>query len=231
MPVLVIGPEHFIADCHHLASAAAPIHDIRGRIAGIMAIVGPADSGSPHMLALVMAAARAISNQLHADWFLQEANLHLTEVNTVLGAISEGVIAWGESGLIHHANAKVAEILDLNPAAIVGRPLDDALELPLNLARAIRDNREVRDEEVTFRVNGQPITCLASLRRIGEGTMPPAGYIVMLRPIEQVRQLVHQQMGTQATLTLDDLSSQSIRSPDPGRRRRGQEPSGSGHTQ
>lgn len=211
MPILVIGPEHFIADCHHLASAAAPIHDIRGRIAGIMAIVGPTESGSPHMLALVMAAARAISNQLQADWFLGEANLHLTEVNTVLGAISEAVIAWGESGLIHHANAKVAEILDLNPAAIVGRPLDDTLELPLNLARAIQDNREVQDEEVTFRVNGRPITCLASLRPIGEGAMPPAGYIVMLRPIEQVRQLVHQQMGTQATLTLDDLSSQSIR--------------------
>jgi len=211
MPILAIGPEHFIAECHHLSSAAAPIHDVRGRIIGIISIVGPASSGSPHMLALVMAAARAISNQLHADWFLEEANLHLTEVNTVLGAISEAVIAWDESGLIHHANAKVADILHLNPAAIVGRPLADALELPHNLARAVENNQELRDEEVTFRVNDRAITCLVSLRLIGEGTTPPAGYIVMLRPIEQVRQLVHQQMGTQATLTLDDLNSQSVR--------------------
>ena len=31
-------------------------------------------------------AARAISNQLQANWYLQETNRHLGEVNTVLGA-------------------------------------------------------------------------------------------------------------------------------------------------
>ena len=123
MPSLVIGAEHFFSHNHHLASTAAPIHDIRGRITGIIAIVGPTKSGSSHALALVMAAARAISNQLHIEWYLAEANLHLTEVNTVLSAISEGVIAWGESGIIHHANAQLAEILNINPAAVVGRPL------------------------------------------------------------------------------------------------------------
>ena len=211
MPILVIGPEHYAEVNHQLTSAAAPIHDVRGRIIGIMALVGPAEGGSPHMLALVMAAARAISNQLHAEWYLEEANLHLTEVNTVLGAISEAVIAWNENGYIHHANAQVADILHLNPAAIVGRPLDEMLELPPSLTKAIQDGREVHDEEATFRVNSQSITCLVSLRPIGEGSSRPAGYIVMLRPIEQVRRLVHQQLGTQATLTLDDLSSQSSR--------------------
>lgn len=211
MPVLVIGPEHYALTCHEYSSAAAPIHDVRGRITGIIAIVGPVDGGSPHMLALVMAAARAISNQLQTDWYLEEANLHLTEVNTVLSAVSEAVIAWSEDGRIHHANDRVADILDLNPAAIVGRPLGETLKLPANLTRAIRDGSEVRDEETTFQVNGRSISCLASLRAIGEGTTRPASYIVMLRPIEQVRRLVHQQMGTQATLTLDDLTSQSTR--------------------
>ncbi len=211
MPILVIGPEHYGAAYHHLASAAAPIHDVRGRIIGIIAIVGPAKTGSSHTLALVMAAARAISNQLQTDWYLEAANLHLTEVNAVLGAISEGVIAWGENGRIHHANAQVGDILQLNPAAIVGRPLQEFLQMPPNLTKAIEDNREMRDEEATFRVDGRSITCLASLRLIGEGAARPAGYIVMLRPIEQVRQLVHQQLGTQATLTLDDLTSQTPR--------------------
>ena len=60
MPILVIGPEHYAEVNHQLTSAAAPIHDVRGRIIGIIALVGPAEGGSPHMLALVMAAARAI---------------------------------------------------------------------------------------------------------------------------------------------------------------------------
>jgi transcriptional activator for dhaKLM operon len=42
-------------------------------------------------------------------------------------------------------------------------------------------------------------------------TSPPVRYIALLRPIEQVRMLIHQQMGTRAMLTLDDLASQSTR--------------------
>ncbi len=100
MPILVVGPEHYAAAYHDLSSVAAPIHDVRGRIVGIIGIIGPSEAGSSHTLALVMAAARAISNQLQTDWYINAANLHLSEVNTVLGAISEGIIAWNEAGKI-----------------------------------------------------------------------------------------------------------------------------------
>ena len=68
MPMLVLGPEHYAVAYHDLATVAAPIHDVRGRIAGIIAIAGPSKAGSSHTLALVMAAARAISNQPQTDW-------------------------------------------------------------------------------------------------------------------------------------------------------------------
>lgn len=209
MPVLVIGSEHYAEAYHDLASVAAPIHDVRGRIVGIIGIIGPSEAGSSHTLALVMAAARAISNQLQTDWYINAANLHLSEVNTVLGAISEGIIAWNGAGKIVHANAQVGTILDLNPASIVGRALVEVLNLPPLLERALQENREIREEEVTFRIRQQSITCLASLRPIGEGLSNNAGQILMLRPMAEVRQLIHQQMGTQATLTLQDLTGQS----------------------
>jgi transcriptional activator for dhaKLM operon len=210
MPVLVIGAEHFYRAYHHQGSAAAPIHDMRGRIIGIIAVVGPADVCSPHTLALVMAAARAIANHLQTDWFLDEANRHLTEVNTILGAISEGIIAWDEAGRIHHANAQAGDILDLNPASIVGRRLASVLELPPVLARAVEYHSEVRNVEATFWIDDRHITCLAGLRPIAGGANQPVGYVAMLRPMAQVRQLVQQQIGARASLTLDDLASQSI---------------------
>lgn len=209
MPMLVLGPEHYAAAYHELASVAAPIHDVRGRIAGIIAVVGPNKAGSSHTLALVMAAARAISNQLQTDWYINAANQHLSEVNTVLGAISEGVIAWNGAGKITHANAQVGTILNLNPASIVGRALIEVLNLPPLLERALRLNQEVKEEEVAFRIGDQSIICFASLRPIGERLSNEAGYILMLRPMAEVRQLVHQQMGTQATLTLQDLTGQT----------------------
>lgn len=221
MPALVIGPEHFYRAYHHLATAAAPVHDVRGRIVGVIAIVSPARLGSPHTLALVMSAARAISNQLHTNWYLDEANLHLSEVNAILSGVSEGIIAWNDQGKILHMNGQAGRILDLTPSSVVGRSLSEMLALPDNLRKAMGARQEVRDDETTFLINGRRISCLASLRPIGRRqpgsatgyTNPglPSGHILLLRPIDQVRRLVHQQIGSRASLTLDDLASQTSR--------------------
>jgi transcriptional activator for dhaKLM operon len=209
MPVQVVGPEHFYSACHHLTSTAAPIHDIRGRITGIIAVLGPTSTSNPHTLSLVMAAARAVDNQLLTDWYLDEANLRLTEVNTVLGAISEGLIAWDASGRITHFNDRAGEIMNLNSASVVGRFLESVLDLPIRLARAVQEHRPLHNIEATISVNNIEINCLVNLQPIGEGSTNPAGFIAMIQPIEQVRQLVQQQIGARATLTIDELTSRS----------------------
>ena len=65
IPILVIGGEHYFSVYHHLATAAAPIHDVRGRIIGLMGVVTGANRATPHILSLWMAPAGAICNQLH----------------------------------------------------------------------------------------------------------------------------------------------------------------------
>jgi sensor histidine kinase regulating citrate/malate metabolism len=70
-----------------------------------------------------MAAARAVGNQLQANWSLEEANQHLSEVNTIVGAITEGVIVWNQQGEIRHVNAQAGEMLQINARAAVGRSI------------------------------------------------------------------------------------------------------------
>jgi transcriptional regulator of acetoin/glycerol metabolism len=211
MPVQVAGPEHFFRSNHHLVTTAAPIHDVRGRIVGILGVVSPLATATPHTLGLVMSAARAISNQLLTDWYLEEANLHLSEVNTILGAIEEGVVAWDKAGRIQHVNAQAGQILGIEPATILGRPLAIFFHFPAIVADAIVTSDSLSNVEVDIHVSGQSSRCLVSLQPIVDGSGESAGHIAMLRPIEQVRQLVHQQMGSRATLTLEDLSVESSR--------------------
>ena len=113
-------PEHYYTAYHHLFTSAAPIHDVRGRIVGAIGIAGPLEAANAHTLALVMSAARAISTQIQADWSLQEANHRLSEVNTIMSTITEGVIAWDINGEIIHVNKQAGKILGLNPAATPG---------------------------------------------------------------------------------------------------------------
>ncbi len=208
MPIQVVGEEHYFQIHHRYVTTAAPIHDVRGRIIGLLGIVGLAKMASSHTLGLVMTAARAIANQLQTDWYVEEANRHLTEVRMILGSIAEGIISWNEAEIVSHVNMPAGQILRVNPASAVGHRVQDVLDLPPILREAVSRQRELRDEEVTFQVGGRGIHCLVSLRPIYEGHSH-IGYIMMLRPIEHVRRLVHQQIGVEATLSLDDIANSS----------------------
>lgn len=204
-PIQIVGEEHYFRVHHPFTSTAAPIHDVRGRIIGILGIVGPAATASSHTLGLVMTAARAIGNQLQTDWYVQEANRLLTEVRTILSAIAEGIVSWNEAGIINHVNTPAGQILQLAPSTVVGRPVDEVLDLPPPVAEAAAQREEIRDVETAFHLNGHTAHCLVSLRPVFEGERY-IGCIAMLRRIEHVRRLVHQQLGVEATLSLDDIA-------------------------
>ncbi|MFQ5592871.1 MAG: dihydroxyacetone kinase operon transcriptional regulator DhaR [Anaerolineae bacterium] len=209
VPVQVVGSEHYFRGFHDLTCSAAPIHDVNGRIVGALAMAGHRKDAHPHTLAGIMAGARAITNQLQTDMYLQEANRHLGELNAVFRAISDGVMSWNRSGSITHINDQAGEILNLKPQTVLGRPLEEVLQIPAVLLDAIQNGQSVRDVEARFVVDDHTANCLVSLRPIREGPQEPVGYIVTLRPIERVRQLVHRLIGSQATLTLEDMLGES----------------------
>jgi transcriptional activator for dhaKLM operon len=208
-PVQVVGAEHYFKVHHDTTCSAAPIHDVHGRIVGILALTGRLTISHSHTLTAVMAAARAITNQLQAESFLQEANRRLAELDSAFGAISEGVVSWNRSGKITHINAQAAEMLRVNPQAVTGRPLEQVLQLSPRILEATGKGQILRDVEVSIGVDDYSVDCMVSLRPIYEGLRGPIGYITTLRPIERVRQLVHRLVGAQATLTLDDVQGNS----------------------
>ncbi len=210
MPIQVFGAEHFFAINHQWASSAAPIHDVRGRIIGSVGIVGPVNSCGSHTLGLAMSAARAISNQLQAEWYLEEANHRLSEVNTIMGTISEGVLAWNPDWEVTHVNTQASQILRFNASAALGRPLTSLFAVPDVITEAVRSGSQLDNTEISIERNGRIIRLLASLRSIGESSSSePAGYIALLSPLKQVRKLVQMQAGTQATLTINDVYGES----------------------
>jgi len=207
--VQVVGAEHYFHVLHGIVTAAAPIHDVRGRIIGVLGMVGSVETATSHTLALVMAAARAVGNQLQANWSLEEANQHLSEVNTIVGAIIEGVIVWNQQGEIRHVNAQAGEMLQITPRAVVGRALADVLALPGEVREAIEQGDELADVELTLPTAGRDVRCMLTLRPIYETGPQPVSYVALLSPIEHVRQIAQQQYGAQTTLTIEDVQADS----------------------
>lgn len=209
MPVQIVGAEHYLKTFHDFCCAAAPVHNVRGRILGALAIVGPLANAHSHTLAVVMSAARAIENQLQTDMYLQEANRRLTELQSVFGAISEGILSWNNDGKVTHINEQAGTILNVKPESVLGRRLQDVFALPDNVMAATRAGDTLRDVEASIGVNERRVDCLISVRPILEGVRGPVGHLITLRPIERVHRLVHRLVGAEATLTLENVLGES----------------------
>jgi transcriptional activator for dhaKLM operon len=209
-PAAITGAEHFLSYFHGLSTAAAPIFALDGHALGAVGLLTTADRYSPYAIGMVVAAARAIENQVHAEALTAEANARASELYVTLDASSDAVLVWDADGRISHLNEQAAKLLGLKPAAVMGRPLSDHLTLPEVLARAAASGEELTEVEVTFALAEGLRACLASLRfsRPQPGDAPN-NYILTLRQIERVHQLVHRLVGAQARRTLDDLVSQS----------------------
>ena len=209
-PVQVVGPEHFLEGFHGLYSAAAPLHDPAGNPIGVIGLLQRLGEGLPQSLGIVFAAAKAIENQLQAEQFIREANAQASEFNATLDAVSEGILAWTTQGIVTHLNGQGGRLLGIEPAMIVGRPLMDHITLSESISRAAVRGEELNDVEAGFKVDAEKYDFSVSLRVIRQPNGEAEGFIVTLRPIAQVHQLVNRLLGSQARLTLADIVGQGL---------------------
>ena len=206
LPTQVVGAEHFLQGMHGYYTAAAPIHELEGHPVGVIGLIEPVQVFSKKCFGIVVGAAKAIENQLQAELIVQDANTRSAELYATMDSVTEGILAWNERGTILHLNDQGGQIFGLFPSMVVGRPKAEYITLPEGLARAVARKEELSDVEIAFQVQGEQRECLVSLRVVEGQEKTPTVFIVTLRRIEQVHQLVSRLVGAQARLTLDDIA-------------------------
>ncbi len=209
--IQVVGAEHLFLRFHALTASAAPIFNAQGHPIGIIGMAGMVRSSDVHTLAIVHSAARAIESQMQTERLFKDLNLQRTQLTTILEAITDGLVVCDASGSITHLNSEAAQLLNLKPETVVGRPLSEYVDLPELVQQARRTQQALTDVEVTFQVKGLQVGCLVSLYTISrEGSQDVEGFILTLRRIEQVHRLVQRMVGARsAVFTLNDFVGES----------------------
>ncbi|MFZ0546662.1 MAG: dihydroxyacetone kinase operon transcriptional regulator DhaR [Candidatus Promineifilaceae bacterium] len=182
-PVLVRGAEHYFSAYHHLNTIAAPINDSEGRVLGLLGMVGRASSSGSQALAMVTSVAWAISNQLQYERFRERANHHLTEIQTLLETVHDGIVVWDEEERIQHINERAGQILLLSPTAVVGQRITQVLGLPKIMLEAINHQRHLADVEAGIGVNDRIVQASVSLRPVMASPTEHAGFVLLLQPL------------------------------------------------
>jgi transcriptional activator for dhaKLM operon len=209
MPVQVGGPEHFVKQFHVATGAAAPIFDISGRLLGVLGLVMPIERYHIHSLGLVAAAARAVENQHQSDLLMAEQNSQLTQLNTILSTISDGIMVWNADHMIVQANHAASQMLGLSAASMVGKSARTLFTVPAFVQEAIRQRKPLTDVEAVISVGERMISCLISLDFVFQSSEKLQWIIVTLRSEKKVRKLIQQQVGATASLTLNDIPGEA----------------------
>jgi transcriptional regulator with PAS, ATPase and Fis domain len=127
-----------------------------------------------------------------------------------LESISYGVLACDVSGRVTHINAQAAQTLGLKSRTVVGRPLNEYVDIPEVVQQAMHNHQVLNETEVIFQVKGLQIGCLISLHPVyRDGSSDIDGWIMTLRRIEQVHKLVQRMVSARSSFTLADWLGES----------------------
>ncbi|CAG9000780.1 MAG: PTS-dependent dihydroxyacetone kinase operon regulatory protein [Candidatus Celerinatantimonas neptuna] len=201
-----VGYQHFNQALHSFACYASPLFNSRGDILGTVALFISVSSASKTAQGLIYSASKEIAGNLYAEHCLSESNQHLSEMYVLLEGVEEGVLAWNSRGVIHYLNQKGSDLLDIQSRRVLGCHIEAVLHLPQRILLAIENAQELPMFETTIESNQKLISLLISLQLVKDEQNQVHSYIVLMHPIEHIRQLVHHQAGNMAHLTFDDIA-------------------------
>lgn len=147
-PVCVQGAEHFFDDVRAMNCAAAPIRDVRGRLAGVLDISSESIPFSFDVASVVGLYAGAIENRLLIAQAGEHLILRLQVAPSLLDSPMAGLIGIDTAGRLVWRNAIASRLLGLPPTeqqeattsveTALGARISELASLPRSAAAALR---------------------------------------------------------------------------------------------
>ena len=211
-PVKTLGEQHFKQALFPWSFCSTPVFDNHGRLFGSIALCCRVEHASVADLSLTLAMAREVGNSLLTDSLLAESNRHLNQMYGLLESMDDGVMAWNEQGVLQFLNLQAASLLHLDAQSCQGKNIADLVTLPALLRRAIKHAKPLNHAEVTFESQHQFVDAVITLKPIVEEQ--GNSFILLLHPVEQMRQLMTSQLGkvshTFAQMSADDPETRRL---------------------
>ncbi|GBF32330.1 response regulator of zinc sigma-54-dependent two-component system [Desulfocucumis palustris] len=202
----VNATEHYCKILHDISGSAAPIFNPRGNLVGVLALIGIYRDSHLHTLGMMVAAVKAIENQLS----YQEAQAGLIEANkyagTIMGTMSEGVLLINREGIIKQINKAGCGILGLRPGEGHGRSAQKVFGENSPLVAALKDGAGYNEREMTLNSKeGEPLRFSSNAMPIIDESGEISGIVVTIREIKSVHRLVNRIVGAEASFNFENI--------------------------
>jgi transcriptional regulator of acetoin/glycerol metabolism len=196
IPVCVLGCEHYNPHFDGWSCAAAPIFDHEGHLVGTLSLTLERDKFHQHTFGLVIAAAKAITEQMRLRTLLQE-------IQTIMELLGEAVVVLDANGCLRMMN-RYAKWLFHVRGEVMGR---DFAEIATDTGGKGHPfaGKKVKDGECSMLLaKGTQLHCLFS-----SSPTPEGGLCITLRESRRVHALANRMTGAKAVYDFADIIGDS----------------------
>jgi len=192
IPVCVLGCEHYNPHFDGWSCAAAPIFDNEGELAGTLSLTLERDKFHQHTFGLVIAAARAITEQMRLKTLLQE-------IQTVMELLGEAVVVLDAGGNLRLMNRYAKRLFHVR-GDVTGRDFTSIATEAGGRSPAFT-GQKVKDGECSMQLaDGTALHCLFS-----SSPIPDGGLCITLRETRRVHALTNRFSGAKAVYDFSDI--------------------------
>lgn len=208
-PMQVIGAEHYCQYHHVWTCAAAPIHNAKGELVGVIDMSGSFDRAHKHTLGIVVAAAYSIENEMSLS---RSHEL----IDTTLESISDGMIIVDKSYKINKINNIAEKILGLTKIEACKMDIRNILN-DISFDEILSMKRQVLEHiDCDFVIGNRRIPCSAKITPI-KTDRDLIGMAIVFKEMKYLHNTVNAITGNKAIysfsdiLTVNNLMQKSIR--------------------
>ncbi len=209
-PLQLAGPEHFKQCYHDWTCSAAPIHDTRGKILGVLNLSGHRSLIHKHTLGMVTSLAQDIERELR----IQEQNAALRLANeqlqAVIDSIAEGVIAVDQNGRIIEANVKFQKLFQVSKTELLGRQIANVFSTPSSLTEILHTGKEYFDREEMITRADFHVSAMTTGRKILNDKAEIVGAVEIIKEKKDVYRLVNKLTGAKAVFNFDNIVHEDL---------------------
>lgn len=207
-PIQFCGYEHFCVFTQKTACSSAPIKAPDGRVIGIIDLTGRLKEVNNHTLGMAVSMASAIENCLRIAKAEKETALANAHTNAVIESMTEGLIAFDNSGLITQINTSARHMLNL-PDDAVGKSVFDIFPADnASFFHALRRMQYFNDQELRIHTPKDVIRVLATIKPILNNNSCH-GKVLIISELKRARQLARKFYNVSAKLTFSNLIGES----------------------
>ncbi|MGG4012776.1 sigma-54-dependent Fis family transcriptional regulator [Bacillus smithii] len=205
-PIQIVAEEHYSEICQSWTCSAAPIHDAKGNIIGVLNVSGPYEKVHPHTLGMVVSAVKAIEYQMALNENAEKNSMMQRFLEATTNNMKESILITDTEGNIIKANEQLKKMMNLDPSGLEGKKIQELFKNQTIVSNGpiYLQNEElhvaVRPSRKNYHVMVDKIPIYKDKQWIGS--------MIMMKEIHKVRQFVNHLSGNQAKITFDDIIGQ-----------------------